>query len=99
MGTSKILAEDTVAVSELRKNPSDYFLDRPVAVMSHNKATGYTLGAELFEKLMHIVELSQQKQSVEGLFRPSIARMNEITQASADFLSKAKEDDLGKFSE
>lgn len=99
MSTHKILAEETVSVSELRKNPSLYFTDHPVAVMAHNHATGYVVGAELFETMMNIIEQNQAAKTVVGQFRPASARLKEIAKESAEFLLQASEEELGHFSE
>ena len=32
----RILSEHTVSITELRKNPAQYFIDEPVAVLSNN---------------------------------------------------------------
>ena len=34
----RILAEKSVNITELRKNPAKYFIDQPVAVLSNNDA-------------------------------------------------------------
>ena len=60
MSTNKILAEATVTVSELRKNPSRYFTDHPIAVMKHNRVIGYVVGAELFESMILLIEQDKQ---------------------------------------
>lgn len=99
MATHKILAEETVPVSELRKNPSEYFTDRPIAVMNHNRATGYTLGVELFEQMMAIIEHSEEGKTIRGQFRPTAERLKEIAAASAAFHKNATEEQLGSFSE
>ena len=99
MATHKILAEETVPVSELRKNPSRYFTDQPVAVMSHNQATGYMVGAKLFEHMIEIIEQSEQGKMVRGQLRPSAARLKEITDASVIFHENATEEQLGSFAE
>jgi antitoxin YafN len=99
MSTHKILAEETVSVSDLRKNPSLYFTDHPVAVMSHNHAAGYVVGAELFETMMKIIEQNQAAKAVVGQFRPASARLKQIAEESAEFLLHAKEEELGRFSE
>lgn len=99
MVTNKIFAEETIPVSELRKNPSRYFTDRPVAVMSHNQATGYMVGAELFEKMLVIMEQSQAGKSVTGQFRPSANRLQQIIDQSTHYLRNATENDLDDFSE
>ncbi len=36
----RILAEKSVNISELRKNPAKYFIDQPVAVLSNNRPAG-----------------------------------------------------------
>jgi antitoxin YafN len=99
MTIHKILAEETVPVSELRKNPGRYFTDRPIAVMSHNQATGYVVGAELFEKMLAIIEQNQAGKSVTGQFRPSANRLQQIIAESASYLQDATDEDLGHFSE
>jgi len=99
MPINKILAEDTVSVSELRKNPGDYFLDRPVAAMKSNQAIGYMVGADLFEKMVQIIEQSQQEKSILGKFRPTTVQLKKITKASAQFLQNASDEDLGQFIE
>jgi len=99
MTTNKILVEETIPVSELRKNPSRYFSDKPVAVMSHNRATGYVVGAELFEKMLAIIEQSEAGKLVTAEFRPSSNRIQEIVRESTDYLKNAPDEDLGQFSE
>ncbi|MCK4865558.1 MAG: type I toxin-antitoxin system antitoxin YafN [Gammaproteobacteria bacterium] len=99
MSTHKILAEEMVSVSELRKNPSQYFTNNPVAVMSHNQTAGYMVGAELFEKMMLIIEQSQRDKTIIGQFRPSAARLKQISEESTRFLQQASDEDLGHFSE
>jgi len=99
MTTNKIYAEETIPVSELRKNPSRYFTDRPVAVMSHNQATGYVVGAELFEKMLVIMEQNQAGRVITGQFRPSASRFQKIIDESTHYLQNATDDDLGDFSE
>ena len=58
MASHAILAEKAVSVSEARKNLSQYFTDEPVAVLSNNKPAGYMLSAELYEKMLRIIEAS-----------------------------------------
>ena len=41
----RILAEKSVNITELRKNPAKYFIDQPVAVLSNNRPAGYLLSA------------------------------------------------------
>lgn len=47
----RILAEKSVNITELRKNPAKYFIDQPVAVLSNNRPAGYLLSASAFEAL------------------------------------------------
>lgn len=51
----RILAEQTVSVTELRKNPAQYFIDEPVVVLSKNKPVGYMLSAKLFESIVDML--------------------------------------------
>jgi len=51
-----ILAEQTVSITELRKNPAQYFIDEPVVVLSKNKPVGYMLSAKLFETIVDMLE-------------------------------------------
>ncbi len=52
----RILAEQTVSITELRKNPAQYFIDEPVVVLSKNKPVGYMLSAKLFETIVDMLE-------------------------------------------
>jgi len=92
-----ILAEKAVSVSEARKNLSQYFIDEPVAVLSNNKPTGYMLSAELYEKMLRIIEASGVAEP--GLFRPGAARLKEISRLSEQLLLEADAAKLGEFSE
>jgi len=50
-----ILADVTVSMSEFKKNPAAVLREarqRPVAVLSHNKAAFYMVEPELFQALM-----------------------------------------------
>jgi Phd_YefM. len=51
----RILAEQTVSVTELRKNPAQYFIDEPVVVLSKNKPVGYMISAKLFENIVDML--------------------------------------------
>ena len=99
MATHKILAEETISVTEFRKNPSHYFTDHPVAVLSHNQPKGYLLSPELFESMMDNLEQSQAGRNIVGQFRPSAARMQEIVAKGAELVASASEEKLGSFSE
>jgi len=51
----EILADYTISVSELKKNPSSIISeagDEPVAILNHNKPTAYLLSANAYEKIM-----------------------------------------------
>ncbi|MEE2025255.1 type I toxin-antitoxin system antitoxin YafN [Alkalimonas mucilaginosa] len=97
MSSHAILAEKAVSVSEARKNLSQYFIDEPVAVLSNNKPTGYILSAELYEKMLRIIEASGAAE--QGLFRPAAARLKEISRLSEQLLLEADAAKLREFTE
>lgn len=97
MSVHPILAEKTVSISELRKNISQYFIDEPVAVLSNNKTQGYMLSAELFEKMINIIESNLMVE--KSTFRPASARLQAIAQMSEDLLLNSSENELSEFSE
>ena len=75
----RILAEKSVNITELRKNPAKYFIDQPVAVLSNNRPAGYLLSASAFEALMDMLAEQEEKKPIKARFRPSAARLEEIT--------------------
>lgn len=99
MTTHAILAEKTVSISELRNKPADYFTDEPVAVLSHNKPTGYVIGAETYETMMNVIQQYEKEHAVEGRFRPTAERLREIGERGMRITENATEDDLGDFVE
>lgn len=99
MSTQAILAEKAVSVTELRKNPLQYFSEEPVVVLSHNKAAGYMVSPELFEKLVRAAEALQAQQGFKASFRPSSARLSEIAATGDKLLQTATDEDLEDFTE
>ncbi|CAH1388321.1 type I toxin-antitoxin system antitoxin YafN [Candidatus Nitrotoga sp. M5] len=97
MSTQSVYAEKTVALSELRKKPAEFFGDEPVAVLSHNKTAGYVIGAAAFENMVKLLEANLN--GVKGQFRPSAARMKAIAEQGAELLLAASEEELFNFSE
>lgn len=72
-----ILADVTVSMSEFKKNPAAVLREahnRPVAVLTHNKAAFYLVEPALFQAMLD--ELGDQE-----LQRKVLARMGERAQA------------------
>lgn len=99
MTTQTILAGKTVSVTEMRKNPTQYFTDEPVAVLAHNRPAGYMVSTELFEKMVHALESQQHSSNFQASFRPSATRLNEIAAHGNALLETATDEELGEFSE
>lgn len=97
MATQAILAEKTVSISDFRKEPSKYFTDEPIAVLSNNKTAGYVLSPEAFQAMVSLLE--NISPETKAKFRPSKARLESIAQKGAEILSQASEADLGDFAE
>lgn len=95
MPIQPIFAEKTVSVTELRKSPSQFFIDEPVAVLSNNKTAGYIIGAELFEKIVHQLESLPVNQG--ATFRPTAARLEAIANTGVDSLLAAEDEALDDF--
>jgi antitoxin YafN len=99
MSTQKILAEETVSITDFRKSPSSYFTDHVIGVLSNNKPEGYVIGAEAYEAIVAVLKQAQATTFFEGRFKPTAERMREITKQGAQLLTDASEEDLGRFSE
>ncbi|PCJ29758.1 MAG: antitoxin of toxin-antitoxin stability system [Moraxellaceae bacterium] len=97
MNTQAIFAEKTVSVTELRKNPSKYFIEEPVAVLSNNSTAGYVVGKELFESMMLLIEA--QTPTVLSAFRPNKNRLASIAEQGAALLLAATDDEPTDFVE
>ena len=95
MPIQRILAENTVSVSEMRKHPADFFTDQPIAVLSKNQPVGYMVGRELFESMMDIIRQHQPQDTFTARFQPSLSQLKAAAASSSQFLNSAKEDELG----
>lgn len=92
-----ILAEQTVSITELRKNPAQYFQEEPIAVLSNNAPKGYMVSTALFEKMVDALE--RQQQEVKASFRPSASRLQTIAEQGEQLLQQADEQALSEFTE
>ena len=64
----KILADISVSISELKKNPSSLLAQAsgsPIAVLNHNKPAAYLIPADTYEALMDMVEDYELARLVE----------------------------------
>ncbi|GAB7262516.1 type II toxin-antitoxin system Phd/YefM family antitoxin [Dickeya ananatis] len=80
----RILAEKSIDIIELRKNPAKYCIDGPVAVLSNNRPAGYMIRARVH---------------TAARFRPTAERLNGIAQSGQTLLQNASDKDLSEFSE
>jgi len=56
---NSVLANCSVSISELKRNPSaliDQADGEPIAILNHNKPTAYLIPAETYEELMEQME-------------------------------------------
>ncbi|MGM0634325.1 MAG: type II toxin-antitoxin system Phd/YefM family antitoxin [Pseudomonadota bacterium] len=64
----QVLADFSVSISELKKNPSA-LLSRasgsPIAVLNHNRPAAYLIPAETYEALMDLIEDYELAKLVE----------------------------------
>ena len=54
-----VLANSSVSISELKKNPSAIIEEaegEPIAILNHNKPTAYLIPAETYEMLLEKIE-------------------------------------------
>lgn len=64
----QILADFSVSISELKKNPSSLLSQAsgsPIAVLNHNKPAAYLIPAETYEALMYMIEDYELSKLVE----------------------------------
>ena len=55
----QILADFSVSISELKKNPSSLLSQAsgsPIAVLNHNKPAAYLVPADTYEAIMEMIE-------------------------------------------
>lgn len=93
MSMHVILAEKSVSMTDLRKNPAQYFIEEPVAVLSNNKPAGYMVSAAVFEQLLKAAE-QRGVETVRARFRPDESRLNEIARQGVALLESASDEDL-----
>jgi Antitoxin of toxin-antitoxin stability system len=74
----RILAERTVSITELRKNPAQYFTDEPVVVLSKNKPVGYMVNDKLFEAMVDQLEKLHTSNLVGAHYRSAIEQLRAV---------------------
>lgn len=65
----QVLADYSVSISELKKNPSSLLLKAsgsPIAVLNHNKPAAYLVPAETYEAMMEILADYELSKVVES---------------------------------
>jgi antitoxin YafN len=99
MATQTVLTEHTVSITELRKHPAQYFKESPVAVLSNNKTAGYLISAELFERMIGLLEQQQAGHAITAQFRPTANRLSAIVTRGGQCLLDATDEQLSEFTE
>lgn len=64
----QVLADFSVSISELKKNPSSLLSQAngsPIAVLNHNKPAAYLIPADTYEALMDMIEDYELAKLVE----------------------------------
>ena len=54
-----IFSKHTASISELKRNPTALLKQangQPIAILNHNKPSGYLVPAETYEKMMELLE-------------------------------------------
>ncbi|ANE77530.1 type I toxin-antitoxin system antitoxin YafN [Dickeya solani] len=95
----RILAEKSINITELRKNPAKYFIDEPVAVLSNNRPAGYMVSAKVFEELIDLLEAKQETVHTVARFRPTAERLRALADSGQKLLNDASGKDLTEFTE
>lgn len=95
----RILAEKSINITELRKNPAKYFIDEPVAVLSNNRPAGYMVSAKVFEELIDLLEEKQGRLHTTARFRPTAERLRTIAKDGQRLLHDLDDKDLTEFKE
>lgn len=98
MGIQPLYAEETISITKLRTQLAKVLKrERPVAILSHNETAGYIVNAAVFARLVELAESAAPGVSAE--FRPSAARLREITSRSAAVLLDSTDEELAEFDE
>lgn len=98
MSVQPLFAEETISITKLRTQLAKVLKrKRPVAILSHNETAGYIVNAEVFARLVELAELAAP--GIRAEFRPSAARLRQITAASAAILLESDDKQLAEFEE
>ena len=95
----RILVEQSVSITELRKNPMRYLCGEPVAVLSNNRPAGYMMSAETFERIMVALMERENGQAIAASFRPSSVELRDIASRGNSLLAHASDEELSDFTE
>ena len=63
-----ILANFSVSISELKKNPTALLKEaegNPITILNHNKPTAYLIPAETYEQLLETIENQELAKIIE----------------------------------
>lgn len=92
------LKNRSISLSYVKTQLNTLLINR-LQVLSNNRPAGYLLSASAFEALMDMLAEQEEKKPIKARFRPSAARLEEITRRAEQYLNDMTDDDFNDFKE
>ena len=97
MAIYKIFTEFSASISQVKENPNKVLEEAggaPVVVLANNRPRYYMVPPELYEKMIDALvaqsSVIKPGDHVEGKFRPSPTRLQEIAESCAQYITSSK---------